>query len=92
MAVDDSKVTLKAITKAVAKNIGTGKFKTVAREDALLNKEISVTRFNIFFIHTNTHTHTHTLNTLNTLKTFLCKSISFNHRHYHQSTPIKKYT
>jgi hypothetical protein len=43
VAVDDSKVTLKAITKAVAKNIGTGKFKTVAKEDALLNKEITVT-------------------------------------------------
>ena len=44
MAVDDSKVNMKAITKAVAKNIGTGKFKSVAREDALLNKEITVIR------------------------------------------------
>lgn len=47
VAVDDSKVTLKAITKAVAKNIGTGKFKTVAREDALLNKEISQIDFDM---------------------------------------------
>lgn len=47
VAVDDSKVTLKAITKAVAKNIGTGKFKTVAKEDALLNKEITQVDFDM---------------------------------------------
>lgn len=44
VAVDDSKVSLKTITKAVSKSIGTGKFKAVAKEDALLNKEISVNK------------------------------------------------
>ncbi len=47
VAVDDSKVTLKQITKAVSKKLGTGKFKQVTKEDALLNKEISVTKTSI---------------------------------------------
>ena len=42
LAVDDSKESLKRITKAISKNLGTGKFKVVQKEDALLNKEISV--------------------------------------------------
>ena len=42
MAVDDSKVTLKQITRAVSKSLGTGKFKKVQKEDALLDKELSV--------------------------------------------------
>lgn len=42
LALDDSKSTLKQITRAVSKNLGTGKFKPVAKEDALLNKEMSV--------------------------------------------------
>ena len=46
VALDDSKVKLKQITKAVGKHLGTGKIKPVLKEDALLNKEISV---NIFF-------------------------------------------
>ncbi len=42
VAVDDSKVTLKQITKSVSKHLGTGKFKNVALEDALLNKDLTV--------------------------------------------------
>ena len=42
LALDDSKSTLKQITRAVSKNLGTGKFKQLAKEDALLNKEMSV--------------------------------------------------
>ena len=41
VALDDSKVKLKQITKAVGKHLGTGKIKPVLKEDALLNKEIS---------------------------------------------------
>ena len=44
VALDDSKVKLKQITKAVSKHLGTGKIKPVLKEDALLNKEISVNR------------------------------------------------
>ena len=42
VALDDSKVKLKQITKAVSKHLGTGKIKPVLKEDALLNKDISV--------------------------------------------------
>ena len=42
VAVDDSKVTLKEITRAVSKSLGTGKFKKVQKEDALLDKDLSV--------------------------------------------------
>jgi hypothetical protein len=42
LAVDDSKVKLKQITKAVSKYLGTKQFKLVPKEDALLNKEITV--------------------------------------------------
>ncbi len=42
MVVDDSKVTLKQITRAISKNLGTNKFKNVPLEDALLNKDLSV--------------------------------------------------
>jgi adenylate kinase len=42
LALDDSKFTLKQITKAVSKQLTTGKFKILPREDAFLNKEISV--------------------------------------------------
>ncbi len=42
VALDDSKVKLKQITKAVSKHLGTGKIKQVLKEDALLNKEITV--------------------------------------------------
>lgn len=42
VAVDDSKSTLKQITKAVSRKLGTGKHKVMSKEDALLNKEITV--------------------------------------------------
>ncbi len=42
IAVDDSKSSLKQITKAVSKNLGTGKVKVVQKEDALLDREITV--------------------------------------------------
>ena len=45
VALDDSKVKLKQITKAVSKHLGTGKIKQVLKEDALLNKELTVSRF-----------------------------------------------
>lgn len=44
VAVDDSKIKLKQITKAVSKHLGTGKIKSVLKEDALLNKEITVVK------------------------------------------------
>ncbi len=47
LAVDDSKINLKQITKAVSKNLGTGKIKVVHKEDALLNKEISQSDFDM---------------------------------------------
>ncbi|RNA12888.1 adenylate kinase 7 [Brachionus plicatilis] len=50
VAVDDSKPTLKQITKAVSKNLGSGKVKPVAKEDALLNKEISQSDFDMISI------------------------------------------
>lgn len=52
IVVDDSKVTLKQITKSVSKNLGTGKFKNGSLEDALLNKDLSVSQHRIilFFI------------------------------------------
>ncbi len=40
--MDDSKIKLKQITKAVSKHLGTGKIKSALKEDALLNKEITV--------------------------------------------------
>jgi len=47
VAVDDSKVTLKQITKAVSKQIGTNKLKLCQKEDALLNPEISQSDFDM---------------------------------------------
>lgn len=47
VALDDSKVKLKQITKAVSKHLGTGKIKPVLKEDALLNKEISQADFDM---------------------------------------------
>ena len=47
LALDDSKFTLKQITKAVSKQLTTGKVKILPREDAFLNKEISVSIFEI---------------------------------------------
>lgn len=42
VAVDDSKPTLKQITRAVSKQLTTGKVKVIPKEDAFLNKEITV--------------------------------------------------
>lgn len=44
LAVDDSKNTLEEIVKAISQNLGTGKVQHISREDALLNKELSVKR------------------------------------------------
>lgn len=55
VAVDDSKVTLRQITKSVSKKLGTGKFKVLSKEDALLNKEITVilVRFTFYYYQIN---------------------------------------
>lgn len=50
LAVDDSKVTLKQITKAVSKAIGTNKLKNVSKEDALLNPEVSQSDFDMLLL------------------------------------------
>lgn len=47
VALDDSKTKLKQITKAVSKHLGTGQIKSVLKEDALLNKEISQADFDM---------------------------------------------
>lgn len=44
LAVDDSKNTLEEIVKVISQNLGTGKVQHISREDALLNKELSVRR------------------------------------------------
>lgn len=50
LAVDDSKVTLKQITKVVSKAIGTNKVKNLQKEDALLNSEISQSDFDMLLV------------------------------------------
>ena len=42
LAVDDSHNTLKDIVKAISTHLGTGKIQYISKEDALLNKDISV--------------------------------------------------
>ena len=42
LAVDDSHNTLKEIVKAISTHLGTGKIQYISKEDALLNKDISV--------------------------------------------------
>ena len=42
LAVDDSKNMLEEIVKAISQHLGTGKIQHISREDALLNKELSV--------------------------------------------------
>lgn len=42
LAVDDSHNTLKEIIKAISTHLGTGKIQYISKEDALLNKDISV--------------------------------------------------
>ena len=44
LAVDDSQTTLKEIVKAISNNLGTGKIQYTSKEDALLNKDISVSK------------------------------------------------
>lgn len=50
LAVDDSKVTLRQITKAISKSIGTNKIKNCQKEDALLNAEISQSDFDMLLL------------------------------------------
>ena len=42
LAVDDSHNALKEIVKAISTHLGTGKIQYISKEDALLNKDISV--------------------------------------------------
>ena len=42
LAVDESHSTLKEIVKAISSHLGTGKIQYISKEDALLNKDISV--------------------------------------------------
>ena len=50
VAVDDSKQTLKQITKAVSRKLGTGKHKVMSKEDALLNKELTQADFDMLTV------------------------------------------
>lgn len=50
VAVDDSKLSLKQITKAVSKQLTTGKIKILQKEDALLNKDINQAEFDMLTI------------------------------------------
>lgn len=45
LAVDESHNTLKEIVKAISAQLGNGKIKYISKEDALLNKDISVCEF-----------------------------------------------
>ena len=47
MAVDDSKSTMEEIIRSISKNLGTGKIKYISKEDALLEKELSQTAFDM---------------------------------------------
>ena len=42
LAVDESHSTLTELVKAISTNLGTGRTKHVSKEDALLNREITV--------------------------------------------------
>ena len=42
LAVDDSKNMLEEIVKVISENLGTRKIQHVSKEDALLNKDLSV--------------------------------------------------
>lgn len=50
LAVDDSKITLSDITKAISESLGTGKVTKVPKENALLNKNISQTEFDMLMV------------------------------------------
>jgi adenylate kinase len=47
LAIDDSKLNLKQITKAISKQLTTGKIKNLQKEDAMLSKEISQNEFDM---------------------------------------------
>ena len=42
LAVDDSKNTLEEIVRVISEGLGTGKIQLVSKENALLNKDLSV--------------------------------------------------
>lgn len=48
LGVDDSKHTLAELVKEISRSLGTGKTKSVAKEDALLNREITVSQPSLF--------------------------------------------
>lgn len=50
IAKDDSNNTLEEIVKAVSSTLGTGKFKTITKEEALLNKEIEQSDFDMLLV------------------------------------------
>ena len=43
LAVDDSSNTLKEVVKAISTSLGTGRIQHISKEDALLNKDFTVT-------------------------------------------------
>lgn len=49
VATDTSKDTLIRITRRVSQTLGMGKVKVVDQEDAMLNRDISVSSFDIFY-------------------------------------------
>lgn len=53
LAVDDSHNTFQEIVKAISSNLGPGKIENVPKEDALLNREISVSWTVISFMWTS---------------------------------------
>ncbi|KAJ3295038.1 Adenylate kinase 7 [Borealophlyctis nickersoniae] len=50
LAIDDAKSTLYEITKAVSESLGTGKVKKVAREAALLNKDLPQSDYDMLLV------------------------------------------
>lgn len=50
IAKDDSSNTLEEIVKCVSENLGTGKVKTITKEEALLNKEIEQNDFDMLLV------------------------------------------
>jgi adenylate kinase len=50
VAVDDSNINLKQLTKAISRNLGTKKFRIVDKEDAVLNKDISQSDFDMLMV------------------------------------------
>ena len=50
LAVDESHSTIKEIVKAISSHLGTGKIQYISKEDALLNKDISVSDSSVLSI------------------------------------------